>query len=186
MTAPATTGAGESRLARVGLVVELLRRGWYSGQQIMSYVEIESERAGERTRYNNVQGATRNAKLRTLTDGRCWQYMDVNREMTGKGSAFRLWTITEEMVPRAHPAWQRGDAEGWMLKLGAEGRVIRRRFFRQHVDNVGDGRMASRRALDSEIAGSSPAPPARRRAWFPPVSGGAVAKRREEQGRLDW
>ena len=35
-TAPTTTRAGESRLARVGLVVELLRRGWYSGQQIDS------------------------------------------------------------------------------------------------------------------------------------------------------
>ena len=182
MTAPATTRAGESRLARVGLVVELLRRGWYSGQQIMSYVEIESERAGERTAYNNVQGATRNAKLRTLSDGRCWEYMDVNREMTGKGSAFRLWTITEEMVPRPHAAWQRGDAEGWMLKQGPPDKdgnptVIERRFSRQQVDNLGDGRAASREVQT---------PPARRRPWSPPVSGGAVPRRSGEQGRLDW
>ena len=48
---------------------------------------------------------------------------------------------------------------------------------RQHVDNVGDGRKASRDVQ---------APPARRRPRRPCLSGGALAGRREEQGRLDW
>jgi len=180
-TAPATTRAGESRLARVGLVVELLHRGWHSGQQIMNYVEMASERAGQRTTYNNVQGATRNARLRTLTDGRCWQYMDVNQDMTGGGFAFRLWTITEEMVPRAHPAWQFGNAEVVILKQGPPDKngnptVIEKVFRRQHVDNLGDGRAASREV---------PAPPARRRPPRSCDSGSATRPVGDEvQGRL--
>ncbi len=106
----------KGRLVRVALVVAYLRGGWRSGQQIMSYVELESERAGRRTRYNNVQGATRNAKWRALIGGLCWQYMDVNEQMTDAGSAFRLWSITEEMVPRPHPAWQHGDARVVMMQ----------------------------------------------------------------------
>jgi len=126
-TAPATTRADrKGRLVRVALVVEYLRGGWRSGQQIMSHVEIESERAGQRTGYNNVQGATRNAKLRALLGGLCWQYMDVNEQMTDAGSAFRLWTVTEEAVPRAHDAWQKGRAEVVMLTGDPQNPTVRR------------------------------------------------------------
>jgi len=127
-TAPTTTRGGRSpgRLVRVGLVIDYLSKGWRSGQEIMSHVEIESERIGQRTAYNNVQGATRNAKLRALLGGLCWQYMDVNADMTGDGSAFRLWTVTEEAVPRAHDAWQQGRAEVVMLTGDPKDPTVRR------------------------------------------------------------
>jgi hypothetical protein len=82
----------------------------------MGHVEFESRTAGAPTKYNNVQGATRNAKDRTLTEGRCWQFMDVDKEMVRKGSDFRLWTITEEMIPRPHVAWQEGGAKVVMMQ----------------------------------------------------------------------
>jgi len=127
LTTPTTTRADrKGRLVRVALVVDYLRGGWRSGQEIMSHVEIESERIGQRTGYNNVQGATRNARLRALLGGLCWQYMDVDAEMTGAGTAFRLWTITEEAVPRPHIAWQEGGAVVAMLTGDPRNPTVRR------------------------------------------------------------
>jgi len=178
-TAPPTTRADRKcRLVRVALVVDYLSKGWRSGQEIMSYVELESERIGQRTGYNNVQGAARNAKLRALIGGLCWQYMDVDQEMTGEGSAFRLWTITEEAVPRPHDAWQQGRAEVVMLTGDPQNPTVRRHRRPDLSEQTArtEAAIAERR---EELAGGSASECTRHGGPETPRNGQAAASLRE-------
>ena len=182
-TAPTTTRAG--RLGKVDVALHVLRAGWVNGRGLLDGVRASAQDIlGEPAAYDNANAAARNARWAALAKGKCWQLMSVNYREDDGGADHRLWTITDEMVARPHPAWQRGEASVVMQKMDGEGQVTERIFYRQQVDNVGDGRVASREVLALQSAGSNPAPPARHRPRRPCLSGGALAGRREEQGRL--
>ena len=180
-TAPATSRAG--RLSKVDVALHILRGRWVNGRELLDGVRASAQDIlGEPAAYDNANAAARNARWAALAQGRCWQHLSVNYREDDAGADHRVWTVTDEMIARPHPAWQQGDACVVMQKMDAEGQVIEKIFSRQRVDNVGDGRKASREVL----ALQNPAPPTRRRPQRDCASGGALEREASQQRRLGW
>jgi len=118
-TAPTTTRAG--RPGKVDVALAVLRGGWVNGRELLDGVRGRSQDIlGELAAYDNANAVARNAKAAGLRHGFCWQYMQVDYEERTAGADHRLWTVTREMIPRPHAAWQRGRAKVVMCQGNAE------------------------------------------------------------------
>lgn len=92
---------------KLDLAIEALSQGWLNGRELLDAVRAMS---GETAAYDSANACARNAKAKVARLGLWWQYMEVNYEESTGGSEHRLWTCTEEGIPRPHRAWQQGDA----------------------------------------------------------------------------
>ena len=110
--------ATTERATQVDLAVAALRRAWLGDKAIVA--------ASGR---QNPNGIARDAKARALRQGLWWQYMEVSHDESTGGSDHRLWTCSEEGIPRPHRAWQQGDAVVHLESPTGHNTI----FFRQSV-----------------------------------------------------
>jgi hypothetical protein len=92
---------------KLSLAIAALRARWLNGRELLAAVEGMS---GGTAAYDNASACARNAKARALREGLWWQYMELSHDESTGGSDHRLWTCSEEGIPRPHRAWQQGDA----------------------------------------------------------------------------